>query len=58
MSAAAISHRGNASYRVQNALGELGLILIGIVVLLWTLLPIYHMAMLAFTPVSVGLSGQ
>jgi multiple sugar transport system permease protein len=59
MSAAAISHRGSqrgvASYRVQNGLG---LVLIGIVVLLWTLLPIYHMAMLAFTPVSDAFGGR
>jgi len=50
--------RGQGFYAVRKALGEGGLILIGILVFTWTMLPIYHMVMLAFTPVSEAFAGR
>ena len=58
MSAAAPAIRGSGFYAARKALGEVGLIAVGLVVLLWTLLPIYHMLMLAFTPVSDAFAGR
>lgn len=37
---------------------EAKLLLVGIPVLLWTLVPVYHMALLAFSPKNAGMSGQ
>jgi multiple sugar transport system permease protein len=51
-------HRSSASYAVQRAAGEVALVAVGLVVLAWTLLPIYHMLMLAFTPVSDAFGGR
>jgi multiple sugar transport system permease protein len=56
MSATAIRSGGFYAYR--RSLGELGLIAVAIVVLVWTLLPIYHMVMLALTPVSDAFAGR
>jgi multiple sugar transport system permease protein len=53
-----VAIRGRWYYTAQKALGEGGLVLIGLVVLTWTLLPIYHMVMLAFTPVSEAFAGR
>jgi multiple sugar transport system permease protein len=50
--------RSNAFYRVRAALGEAGLIVLGFVILVWTLLPIYHMLMLSLTPVSEAFGGR
>jgi multiple sugar transport system permease protein len=50
--------RSLGSYAFQRSLNEGGLVLVGLVVLLWTLLPIYHMVMLAFTPVSDAFAGR
>ena len=45
-------------YALHRSLSYAGLLLVGVVVLLWTLLPIYHMVMLAFTPVSDAFAGR
>jgi multiple sugar transport system permease protein len=37
---------------------EAAQILIGLLVLVWTLLPIYHMVMLSFTPVTDAFAGR
>jgi multiple sugar transport system permease protein len=52
------SIRSGGFYALQRAGGEAGMILVGLVVLIWTLLPIYHMVMLAFTPISDAFSGR
>ena len=38
--------------------GEIGRLVVGFVVLVWTLLPIYHMIFLSFTPVSDAFGGR
>jgi multiple sugar transport system permease protein len=50
--------RSGAFYAVRRGLAEVGLIAIGLVILVWTLLPIYHMVMLSFTPVSDAFAGR
>lgn len=50
--------RGRSFYTARKALGESGLILVGVLVFTWTILPIYHMVMLAFTPVSDAFAGR
>jgi multiple sugar transport system permease protein len=52
------SIRSRGFYRLQHLAGEGGLILVGLVVFVWTMLPIYHMVMLAFTPVSDAFGGR
>ncbi|HET6469668.1 MAG TPA: carbohydrate ABC transporter permease [Geminicoccaceae bacterium] len=52
------SIRSSGFYSAQRVGHEAGLIVLGLVVLIWTLLPIYHMVMLAFTPVSDAFSGR
>ena len=45
--------------RVLREIGlEAGLLLIGIPVLLWTLIPIYHMFLFAISPKDAAFSGQ
>ena len=56
MSAAAIQSDGFLALR--RGLGEVGLAGLALVVLVWTLLPIYHMVMLALTPVSEAFAGR
>jgi multiple sugar transport system permease protein len=56
--AAPPAHRSSASYRLRNALSEGGLIVIGLVVLVWTILPLYHMLMLSLTPVGEAFAGR
>lgn len=46
------------TYQIRNALSEGGLILVGVVVLIWTLLPLYHMVMLSLTPVGAAFGGR
>ena len=46
------------SYLVRTGLSEGGLLLIGAVILIWTLLPIYHMVMLSITPVGEAFAGR
>src|SRR5262249_16600873 len=43
---------------LRNVSGEAGLLLIGIPVLLWTLIPIYHMFLFAISPKDAAFSGQ
>src|SRR5690606_11792855 len=50
--------RSSLSYLVREAFAEGGLIVVGLVVLIWTLLPLYHMVMLSLTPVSDGFAGR
>jgi multiple sugar transport system permease protein len=50
--------RSNAFYRLRAILGEAGLVVLGLVILVWTLLPIYHMLMLSLTPVSEAFGGR
>jgi len=56
MSAAAIQSDGFLALR--RGLGGVGLAALALVVLVWTLLPIYHMVMLALTPVSEAFAGR
>ena len=44
--------------RIQAVTREAKLILIGIPVLIWTLLPIYHLALFAFSPKDEGTTGK
>ena len=50
--------RSDAVYRARRVSVEAGLVLVGAVVLTWTLVPIYHMAMLSLTPVSDAFGGR
>lgn len=50
--------RSGLNYLVRDAFAEGGLIVVGLVVLIWTLLPLYHMVMLSLTPVSDGFAGR
>ena len=50
--------RSGASYAVQRALTEVAFLAVAVVILIWTLLPIYHMVMLALTPVSDAFAGR
>src|SRR5262249_42050164 len=43
---------------IRNVSAEAGLLLIGIPVLLWTLIPIYHMFLFAISPKDAAFSGQ
>jgi multiple sugar transport system permease protein len=45
-------------YAARRVLSEASLLAIGAVVLIWTLLPIYHMVMLSFTPVGDAFAGS
>ena len=56
MSVAAI--RSDGFLALRRGLGEVGLAALALVVLVWTLLPIYHMVMLALTPVSEAFAGR
>lgn len=49
---------GVVPYAVRHAVSEGGLILLGVVILIWTLLPIYHMVMLSLTPVGAAFGGR
>ena len=50
--------RHSGVYALQRGLGEAGLLVLGLLVLVWTLLPIYHMAMLSVTPLSEAFAGR
>jgi multiple sugar transport system permease protein len=50
--------RSGTFYTAQRWLGEIAMIAIGVVILLWTLLPIYHMVMLSLTPVGDAFGGR
>src|ERR1700748_29107 len=43
---------------LRNVSAEAGLLLIGIPVLLWSLIPIYHMFLFAISPKDAAFSGQ
>lgn len=53
-----VAMRHGGVYALQRGLGEAGLIVLGLIVLVWTLLPIYHMAMLSVTPLSEAFAGR
>jgi multiple sugar transport system permease protein len=50
--------RSGAFYAARHALSEGAFLLIGVVILIWTLLPIYHMVMLSLTPLSDSFAGR
>ena len=50
--------RSGAFYAARNALSEGAFLLMGVVILIWTLLPIYHMVMLSLTPLSDSFGGR
>ena len=52
------AHRSNLNYRIRSLLSEGALIAVGIVIFVWTVLPLYHMVMLSLTPVSDGFAGR
>jgi multiple sugar transport system permease protein len=50
--------RSGTSYAVRRALSEGAFIAVGVAILIWTLLPIYHMVMLSLTPLSDSFAGR
>ncbi|HET6518281.1 MAG TPA: carbohydrate ABC transporter permease, partial [Geminicoccaceae bacterium] len=50
--------RGGAFYAGRRVLSEAAFLAVGLVVLIWTLLPIYHMVMLSLTPLSDAFAGR
>jgi len=50
--------RSGAFYAVRRALSEGAFLLAAVVILIWTLLPIYHMVMLSLTPLSDSFAGR
>jgi len=46
------------TYAVRRGLFEAGQILLGLVILVWVLLPIYHMVMLSLTPINEAFGGR
>jgi multiple sugar transport system permease protein len=52
------SVRSGTFYAVRRVLSEGAFLLIGVVILIWTLLPIYHMVMLSLTPLSDSFAGR
>jgi multiple sugar transport system permease protein len=50
--------RSGGFYAGQRVLSEAGFVLFGIVILIWTLLPLYHMVMLSLTPLSDSFAGR
>jgi multiple sugar transport system permease protein len=62
MAASTLPHaseiRSAGFYAVRRLAGSAGEILLGLVILIWTLLPIYHMVMLALTPINEAFGGR
>lgn len=54
----ATARRHLRTSRVARFLQEGGLVLIGAVVMVWTILPLYHMVMLSFTPINEAFAGR
>jgi multiple sugar transport system permease protein len=50
--------RSGGFYAGRRALSEAGFVLFGVVILIWTLLPLYHMVMLSLTPLSDSFAGR
>ena len=50
--------RSGGFYLGQRVLSEAGFLLFGVVILIWTLLPLYHMVMLSLTPLSDSFAGR
>jgi multiple sugar transport system permease protein len=50
--------RSGAFYAGRRVLSEAGFLLVGLAILIWTLLPLYHMVMLSLTPVSDAFAGR
>jgi multiple sugar transport system permease protein len=49
---------GRLGYMVREGMVEGGMIVLGLLILIWTLLPIYHMVMLSLTPLSDAFAGR
>jgi multiple sugar transport system permease protein len=50
--------RSGGFYLGRRVLSEAGFLLFGVVILIWTLLPLYHMVMLSLTPLSDSFAGR
>ena len=50
--------RSSGFYALRRLAGSAGEILLGLVILIWTLLPIYHMVMLSLTPINEAFGGR
>ncbi len=50
--------RSSGFYALRRLAGGSGEILLGLVILIWTLLPIYHMVMLSLTPINEAFGGR
>jgi multiple sugar transport system permease protein len=50
--------RSSGFYLGRRVLSEAGFLLFGVVILIWTLLPLYHMVMLSLTPLSDSFAGR
>jgi multiple sugar transport system permease protein len=50
--------RSGTFYAVRRVLSEGAFLLVGAAILIWTLLPIYHMVMLSLTPLSDSFAGR
>jgi multiple sugar transport system permease protein len=50
--------RSGGFYLGRRVLSEAGFVLFGVVILIWTLLPLYHMVMLSLTPLSDSFAGR
>jgi multiple sugar transport system permease protein len=50
--------RSSGIYALRGILAEGGMLLMAVVILIWTLLPIYHMVMLSLTPLSDAFAGR
>ncbi|MCS7268646.1 MAG: carbohydrate ABC transporter permease [Geminicoccaceae bacterium] len=46
------------TYALRRGLAETGQIVVGVLVLIWVLLPIYHMVMLSLTPINEAFGGR
>jgi multiple sugar transport system permease protein len=62
MAASSLPHapviRSSGFYAFRRLAGGAGEILLGLVILIWTLLPIYHMVMLSLTPINEAFGGR
>jgi multiple sugar transport system permease protein len=50
--------RSSGFYLGRRVVSEAGFLLFGVVILIWTLLPLYHMVMLSLTPLSDSFAGR
>ncbi|HSA82104.1 MAG TPA: hypothetical protein VLE23_14905, partial [Geminicoccaceae bacterium] len=54
----AVRPSGTLAHTLREGFAEGGLIVLGLVILVWTLLPLYHMVMLSITPVGEAFGGR